>query len=167
MNEPATKDIIRFMTEADIPEVSNWLAELPLGRRYGFALPTLSRNLRAALERAELLLVAQPGAAPLGLAWCDPQGAFSRSAYLRLLAIHPTQAGRGLGGRLLRQVESATASHARDLLLLVSDFNTGAQRFYEAGGYERVGALPAFVLPDVTELIYRKRLDEEVTPPQP
>ena len=41
---------------------------------------------------------------------------------------------------------------------LVSDFNTDAQHFYERHGYVRAGALAGLVLPDVTELIYWKRL---------
>jgi hypothetical protein len=39
---------------------------------------------------------------------------------------------------------------------LVSDFNHGAQRFYERHGYRRIGALPALVLPSVAELVYWK-----------
>jgi len=41
---------------------------------------------------------------------------------------------------------------------LCSDFNTDAQRYYEKHGYSRVGAIPDYVVPGITELIYRKRL---------
>ena len=44
------------------------------------------------------------------------------------------------------------------LFLLTSDFNHGAQRFYERRGYQRAGALPAFARPGIVELLYWKRL---------
>jgi hypothetical protein len=44
-----------------------------------------------------------------------------------------------------------------DLFLLVSDFNHDAQRFYQRQGYQQIGAIPGYVLPDVSELIFRKR----------
>jgi ribosomal-protein-alanine N-acetyltransferase len=44
------------------------------------------------------------------------------------------------------------------MVLLCSDFNTEAQRFYRRAGYEQVGALPDYVVPGVAELIFRKRL---------
>ncbi len=64
----------------------------------------------------------------------------------------------GAGTRLLRAFEAEVARESRHAFLLVSDFNQGAQRFYQRHGYARVGALPGLVLPDVAELIYWKRL---------
>ncbi len=83
-------------------------------------------------------------------------GAFGRSDYLRLIGVRADCAGQGIGAALLSEVEARATS--RDLLLLVSDFNEGAQRFYRRMGYEQIGAIPGYVLPDVTELIFRKRL---------
>ena len=57
---------------------------------------------------------------------------------------------------LLTEVESQAKS--RDLFLLTSDFNEGAQRFYRRMGYTQIGAIPSYVVPDVTELIFRKQL---------
>jgi len=41
--------------------------------------------------------------------------------------------------------------------LLCTDWNTGAQVFYERHGYERVGVLPHWLEPSVDQLIYVKR----------
>jgi hypothetical protein len=41
---------------------------------------------------------------------------------------------------------------------LVSDFNVQAQRFYLRQGYTQVGVIDAYVLPDVAELLFRKRV---------
>jgi ribosomal protein S18 acetylase RimI-like enzyme len=85
-----------------------------------------------------------------------PGGAFGRSEYLRLIGVRADCAARGLGAALLSEVEARATS--RDLILLVSDFNEGAQRFYKRMGYAQIGAIPGYVLPDVTELIFRKLL---------
>ena len=61
-----------------------------------------------------------------------------------------------MGAALLQEVEARATSS--DLFLLVSHFNEGAQRFYRRMGYEQIGAIPGYVLPDVTELIFRKVL---------
>jgi ribosomal protein S18 acetylase RimI-like enzyme len=59
---------------------------------------------------------------------------------------------------LLHAFEEETARASAHAFLLVSDFNEGAQRFYEREGYVRVGALPGLVLPDVAEVLYWRRL---------
>jgi len=64
----------------------------------------------------------------------------------------------GVGAALMQSVEEAASKVSHELFLLVSDFNTDAQRFYQRQGYQQVGAIPGYVLPDVTELLYWKQL---------
>ena len=59
---------------------------------------------------------------------------------------------------LLEETERTVRKVCNDLFLLVSDFNKAAQRFYQRNGYQQIGAIPGYVLPDVTELIFWKRL---------
>jgi ribosomal protein S18 acetylase RimI-like enzyme len=87
-----------------------------------------------------------------------PRGAFGRSPYLRLIGVRADMAGSGIGARLLDAMEARAAEVADDLFLLVSDFNEGAQRFYRRQGYVQIGAIPGYVLPEVSELVFRKRL---------
>lgn len=97
----------------------------------------------------------------------DPSsGHFGRGGYLRLIALRPQLQGRGVGSHLLSAVEAAVQQRHPDLFLLTSDFNVGAQRFYERAGYCRVGALPDFVHAGITELIYWKRLQAPTAPSQ-
>lgn len=97
----------------------------------------------------------------------DPSsGHFGRGGYLRLIALRPQLHGRGVGSHLLGAVEAAVQRRHPDLFLLTSDFNVGAQRFYERAGYCRVGALPDFVHAGITELIYWKRLLAPIAPSQ-
>lgn len=150
---------IRLLTASDIPIIAEWIASDPLWQRYHYSAAAASHGLAQALERGDLLLTADlDGARACGLAWCMPWGAFGRSTYLRILGVQRGHHGAGLGAALLDAAEQRAAVLARELFLLVSDFNHGAQRFYRRQSYEQVGAIPGYVLPDVTELIYWKRL---------
>jgi ribosomal protein S18 acetylase RimI-like enzyme len=158
---------IRLMQPEDIPAVARWVADMPLWRRYGVTLESASAQFAEALQHGDLVLVAEAPGAPTGaptgdlcgFAWCLLGGAFGRSDYLRLIGVRGDCAGQGIGAALLSAVEARATTH--DLILLVSDFNAGAQRFYRRMGYEQIGAIPGYVLPDVTELIFRKRLDSQ------
>ncbi|MEZ4668311.1 MAG: N-acetyltransferase [Anaerolineae bacterium] len=151
---------IRPMTSADIPPIVQWLVELPLMRRYGLTAERAVGQFEKALVHKDLLLAADVGEhdAACGFAWCLPQGAFGRSVYLRLIGVHQTQTGAGIGSALLEAVEESSAALSDDLVLLVSDFNHDAQRFYQRHGYQQIGSIPGYVLPDVNEFIYWKRL---------
>jgi GNAT superfamily N-acetyltransferase len=152
------------MQVEDIPGIANWAATLPLMQRYQMTAPKLFARLYAGISKGHLVLVAQfaselPNVIS-GFAWCIRDGAFGRSAYLRLIAVNPTATGKGIGSALLNALENHVRTHCADLFLLVSDFNTDAQCFYQRHGYEQVGALAGYVLPDVVEFIYRKHLTQ-------
>lgn len=142
------------MLPDDVPVIVQWMVAMPLWQRYGITENGARAQFTEALKRGDRLLVA--GADTCAFAWCMPGGAFGRSDYLRLIGVRADCAGQGIGAALLTEIEAR--AHSRDLLLLVSDFNEGAQRFYRRMGYEQIGAIPGYVLPDVTELIFRKRL---------
>jgi ribosomal protein S18 acetylase RimI-like enzyme len=155
----STPPPIRRLSAADATACAAILCGHDLWRRYGWTPEAAARAFAAAAgRRAAVYVHDQPGEGIGGFVWLEPRGAFGRSAYLRLIGVRPDATGRGIGRILLRFAERRAARSAADLFLLVSDFNRGAQRFYEREGYQRVGALTGYVLPDVTELIYRKRL---------
>jgi ribosomal protein S18 acetylase RimI-like enzyme len=150
---------IRLMTADDIDFIAMWMPRVPLWQRYGVTTDSARGRLGTALEQGDLLLAADlPGQAAAGFAWVVPDGAFRRSPYLRLLGVHPDHSGAGVGSALLNHAEAECRIQHRELFLLVSDFNTDAQRFYQRHGYEQVGAIPGYVLPDVAELLFWKRL---------
>lgn len=152
---------IRHMARSDIPVVAGWLAASPLWQRYELAESQAQANLERGLQQTDILLVADTEFAKgqaCGLAWCIPKGAFGRSAYLRLLGVRDDHTGRGIGAILLQQAEQTAARSSHDMFLLVSDFNTSAQRFYQREGYQKVGALPDYVVTGITEFIFWKRL---------
>ncbi len=149
---------VRPLAAAEIPALARALAGVPLRVRYGRPPAALEAALSAAQARGERLLVADEGGAILGLAWFLTQGTLALGGYLRLIAMLPGAEGKGTGAALLAAFEAETAKESRHAFLLVSDFNDGAQRFYERRGWVRAGALPGLVLPDVAELVYWKRL---------
>lgn len=151
---------IRPMTFDDIPVIAGWIPLVALWQRYGLTTEQAARQLVDALQKGDLLLVTHDDqtSEPYGFAWCMPGGAFGRSAYLRLIGVHPDYTGTGIGARLLEHVETLTKQSSHSLFLLVSDFNVDAQRFYQRHGYEQVGMIPDYVLPGVAEFIFWKRL---------
>lgn len=145
------------MQQTDIPVLAGWIAASSLWQRYGLTVPKAQAMLEQGLSRSDSLLVAAADEA-CGLAWCLPQGAFGRSAYLRLLGVNPAYTGLGIGATLLNRTEQIAAESSVELFLLVSDFNIDAQRFYQRHGYTQIGTIPGYVLPDVIELLFWKRL---------
>lgn len=149
---------LRPLVHDDVAPLARDLAAIPLLRRYGRDEVALARDLSGALVRGEGLAVALRGGALAGLAWFLPSGALGMGAYLRLIAVLPGREGAGTGAALLEGFEKAAAVAGRHAFLLVSDFNDRAQRFYERHGWTRSGAFPGMILPDVTELLYWKRV---------
>jgi GNAT superfamily N-acetyltransferase len=148
----------RPLEPEEIPVLARALAEVPLMVRYRRDAAALERSLAAAHGRGEGLLVADDGGAIRGLAWFLREGTLAMGGYLKLIAMLPGAEGKGAGAALLAAFEAETAARSPHAFLLVSDFNAGAQRFYERHGYARVGALAGLVLPDVAEVLYWKRL---------
>ncbi len=121
---------------------------------------TLGRDLegaRAAVRRPGTeLFLARDGAEPLGFLLLAPYG-LAAAPYIASIAVAESARGRGLGSRMLHWAEQRYVGR-RNLFLLVSSFNTGAQQLYLRHGYEKVGEIPDYVVPGHSELIYRKRL---------
>jgi ribosomal protein S18 acetylase RimI-like enzyme len=148
--------VIRPATPEDLPALATALAPLPLFQSYGLDAATLAVRFQGALERGEGLLLATDDSGPVGVCWFLTRGTFGTGAYLRTLAIREDRHGSGLGARLLAAYEAGCGAPTGGYFLLTSDFNTGAQRFYQRHGYRQVGQLPDFAVPGVSELVFWK-----------
>jgi ribosomal protein S18 acetylase RimI-like enzyme len=157
MNDPFT---IRPARLDELTALTEAVAGQPLLVRYGIGALRLAQLLGEAIGRGEPVLLAGDGA-PRGFAWFLRAGTFAAGGYLRLIAVAPGDESRGVGAALLDAVEADVAAHTRHLFLLCSHWNEGARRFYARRGYQEVGRLPAFVLPDTDEIICWKRLREK------
>lgn len=79
--------------------------------------------------------------------------------YLNLLGLLPGFSGRGIGHLALSWFEAeARHAKARNIWLCVSSFNTGAERFYRAHGFERSANLADLTSDGFDEILMRKRL---------
>lgn len=147
---------IREASTNDLSPLAKALAPLELFRRYNLGPAALEKRWRGALERGEGLVVALAHGRLAGICWFIARGAFGTAAYLRTLAVAEEAQGSGVGARLLHAFEERTQSPSGGWVLLASDFNDGAQRFYQRHGYREVGRMPDFAAPGVTEVILWK-----------
>lgn len=125
------------------------------------------RTLGVDAQRARALLMEQaipgvvaqdPNGRIAGFVRYEPRGFINYFAYIRTVAVDGSQRGQGLGQALVAHVETQMAGHSPLLFLFCSSFNAGGQRFYERMGYQRVGEVPAMVVPAHGEVLYVKRL---------
>jgi ribosomal protein S18 acetylase RimI-like enzyme len=79
--------------------------------------------------------------------------------YLNLLAVLPAYQRHGIGAAVLRWMEQEVRGQAGNLWLCASAFNSAALAFYERHGFDRIGDLPDLIVPGLSEVLMRKRLD--------
>ena len=127
-----------------------------IGKRY-FADRSYARRLvRTGIDKKEIYVGIDSRGAMAGFYWASAAGMFCRFPYLRILAVKPLSRGVGVGKKLLRHFEENGFSRASKVFLAVSDFNTGAQRFYKRNGYMRVGTIPDLYKPGIAEILMVK-----------
>lgn len=153
---------VRPLLFGDIGPLGKWLTGLEFFGRYGLSEKKFTAELERALKRSDLVLVAEhkKPKSVIGFSWCQAGAAFGRSGFLRMLAVASQHQGKGVASLLLEEVEVFVADVSYDLFFLVPDFASDLQAMAEAKGYQQVGAVPGYTLPDVSELIYRKRFED-------
>lgn len=147
---------IRPLQASDIAPCAQIMVLNPLWRRYNVTLASASKRLKSGYDSNASILVAEVDGAVAGFIWYVEKGAFNRSGYIMLIGVSPSSHNSGLGKALMRAAEDAMFSKCDDVFLLVSDFNTQAQQFYNRIGYAQIGNIPDYVIPGITELLFRK-----------
>jgi ribosomal protein S18 acetylase RimI-like enzyme len=147
---------LRPMASGDLAACAEIVDGLDFFQGWGLTGAEVQQLLSEALgASASDLRVATSGGEVVGFTWVIVRGAFDRSAYLRLIAVHEEARGTGVGRAMMAGLE-ADLLDTTDLTLLVSEGNSGAREFYGSLGYRQVGSLPDYVQPGVTECIYFK-----------
>ena len=112
--------------------------------------------LQQGLAKEEIFVAIDEHGNCVGYIWFTLEGAFYRFPYLLNIAVKKDLRGRGIGKKLLALFEKKGFAKASKLFLLVSDFNAGAKRLYQAIGYKEVGVIPDLIKAGVAEHIMMK-----------
>jgi ribosomal protein S18 acetylase RimI-like enzyme len=124
---------------------------------------TLGRDLRACEGTFRVpgreLFVARDRGRPVGFILLSPHG-MAASPYINALAVASEDRSRGVGAALLQFAERHFGGR-KHLFLLCSSFNKRAQKFYRAHGYNFVGELKGYVVPEHDEYIFVKRISSD------
>jgi ribosomal protein S18 acetylase RimI-like enzyme len=155
--------VVRSLLKADVEVCARIIAGDPLWQRYGLTLPRARTAIRSALAPrgdhrrpvGEFAVAEQVGQV-VGFIWFRTEGTFHHSGYVRWVAVAPEARSRGIGRVLMQHAEHRILEQGPNVFLLVSDFNRRARAFYRNRGYTRVGALPDYVVPGITEHLLRK-----------
>jgi len=153
-NKASSQIKIRPLQKEDISELVDWIVEIPLWQRYKLSKELAEKNFQSALKTTDQIIVALIDQQICGFAWLMPKGFVGRSPYLKMIGVKAGYQGFGLGQELISYLEQDKT----ELFLLVSDFNISAQEFYKKQGYSHIGEIPNYILDDVNELIFYKRL---------
>jgi len=162
LTENGPSVVIRPMRRDDVAATVALALATPLWQRHGGTPAALTARLEEGLAASAAIWVADAPATPevsqiAGFVWYVVRGAFQRSGYVMLLGVADQYRRQGIGRMLMAHAEARLFAEADDIFLLVSDFNTPAQRFYRQLGYAQIGAIPDYITPGVAELIFRKR----------
>ena len=119
---------------------------------------TFEASLRAIQKPFGALFVARgEDAKPCGFMLVHPEG-FAGSPYIKSIAVEEGLRGGGIGTQLLRFAELLFQDTSRHIFLCVSSFNTRARALYERLGYETVGEVKGYVIPEASEFLMHKAL---------
>ncbi len=143
------------MQPADRAAVIGLLAESDPWKRLGYTVDSWDRMFAPMPQGRESLVLTQADHIA-GIAILRSK--FLLGDYLELLAIAPALTGQGLGAVLLHHLESLVFARANNFFACVSDFNTGARRFYRRHGFQEVGPLPDLLVPGSAEILLRKTI---------
>ena len=83
---------------------------------------------------------------------------FLYGCYIRRLAVKEGYRRKGIGRQIMQFIEDYAFVRHPNVFLCVSSFNTGAQKFYEDLGYQKVGELPNLIMEGHAEYLLRKTL---------
>lgn len=162
--------------------VSVWVAVTAAGGAVGFTPPVTAEEVRREAADAHVaevaagrqdLVVALEGGAVVAfgfLATVDGPAVKSHLGIVTRLQRHPDARGRGIGARVLGELEACARDRGLSVVALTVRGGTGVERFYLGRGYRLDGRLPDRLLIDgrlVEELHLSRRLSTAPEPHDP
>ncbi len=120
---------------------------MTLGRTFQTSLAVLTNTVKE-------VHVVRDAKGVAGFMILDLRGPFA--GYIQTVYVRPDCRDRGLGRELVQWAEARIFRESPNVFICVSSFNPRAQRLYERLGYEVVGVLRAYIVPDHDEILLRK-----------
>ena len=123
---------------------------MALGALESIGRAALERSYREVVrgldERTRILVVAEEGQEVLGMAQLVFSGATNADhrAEVQRVGVATAVRSRGIGRRLMAEIEAAARERGITLLWLTTHEGTDACAFYEAIGYTKLGVMPNF-----------------------
>jgi len=148
---------LRQLRHNEANTVSQTLVQMLPWRTLGYSVDTLSNYLRRpepSLYQHGIIVSQQlVGAVCVRYPWL-------RGACLELLAVYPSQQGKGLGCEVIHWLETELCqkTNFRNLWTLVSSFNHEARQFYQKMGFVEVAQLDDLIMVGYAEMLLRKSL---------
>ncbi|MGH9199041.1 MAG: GNAT family N-acetyltransferase [Acidimicrobiia bacterium] len=115
---------------------------------------TVESSLATLTDPAKEVYVVRDSGGVAAFVILDLRGPFA--GYLQTICVRPDCRGRGLGTLLIEWAENRIFQQSPNVFMCVSSFNAGARRLYERLGYEVVGVLRSYVVPEHDEVLLRK-----------
>ncbi|MHB1629043.1 MAG: GNAT family N-acetyltransferase [Bacilli bacterium] len=143
--------MIRPSTVKDVPACASLMAAHPLWQPYGYTFENQSERL-AHLFIEKSVLIAEDDGVVQGFVIYDAR-TFGDNGYIQLIGIAARHTGKGIGEQLMNAAH-ANMNPLRRCFLLCTSTNVRAQRFYMRLGYRKVGELPDWLRPGMTEYIF-------------
>jgi len=148
-----TDHLIREMDVHDREAVVELLGESDPWKRLGYTKDDWNRIFCPIPQGRESYVIELDGRVA-GVAIVRQK--FLLGDYLELLGIALWARGKGLGRKMLAQIESLVFGRTKNIFACVSDFNEPARAFYKKQGYQEIGPMPNFLIPGSAELLLRK-----------
>jgi ribosomal-protein-alanine N-acetyltransferase len=149
----AKTEIRRLRRGADAEICAHMMANsepwITLRRDYDASLKILtdpSREVYLAMVSDEIV----------GFTILNMNGAFV--GYLQSVCVAPQWRGKGIGSQLMDFAEKRIFNETPNVFICVSSFNKRVQRAYERRGYEAIGELKNYIVPDHSEILLRKTI---------
>jgi ribosomal-protein-alanine N-acetyltransferase len=121
---------------------------------------TLRRDYDASLkiltDPSREVYLAMVGDEIVGFTILNMNGAFV--GYLQSVCVAPPWRGKGIGSQLMDFAEKRIFTETPNVFICVSSLNKRVQRLYERRGYEVIGELKHYIVPDHSEILLRKTI---------
>jgi ribosomal protein S18 acetylase RimI-like enzyme len=155
--------MIRPTTQADIPAILDLAVAAglaPLGETA--ELEAVLTDSLAGKLGADHTWLTDDDSGPVGVAYFAPERLTDGTWNLYMIAIAPERQGHGLGGKLLKHIETHLAAQGARILIVdtssLPEFES-TRNFYRKNGYTEEARIREFWKAGDDKIIYRKSLD--------